>query len=54
MDNEKKFKVSFSGFAYVTASSAREAMEKFEDDDCAYTEQQYDSVEEVDEFIVYF
>lgn len=52
MCEEKKFKVSFSGFCYVYADSVEEAIERYEDDDYAYAEQQYGDVEEVDEFIV--
>lgn len=52
MSEQKKFKVPFSGFAYVNASSVEEAIEKFEDDDYTYAEQHYGDVEEVDEFIV--
>ena len=46
-----KYKVSFSGFAYVEADSPEEAEEKaMYEDDAVYEEKK--SVEEVDEFAV--
>ena len=49
----KKYKVSFSGFAYLVAESPEEAEELFNDDGAViYSECQPDSVEEVDEFVV--
>ena len=47
-----KYKVCFSGFAYVEADDEQEAKEKLEDREEAYMEYAMDSVEEVDEFIV--
>lgn len=46
-----KYKVKFSGFAYVDAEDPKEAAEEYEDL-CAYMETSVDSVEEVDEFTV--
>jgi hypothetical protein len=51
MSKQKKFKVTFSGFAYVNASDAEEAKEFFDDGDYAYCEWDADA-EEVDEFTV--
>lgn len=50
----KKYKVSFSGFAYVEADSPEEAEELFHEEGTAvvYSEYQADSVEEVDDFVV--
>lgn len=50
----KKYKVSFSGFAYVEADSPEEAEELFHEEETAvvYSEYQADSVEEVDDFVV--
>nr|DAL89675.1 MAG TPA: hypothetical protein [Caudoviricetes sp.] len=48
-----KYKVSFSGFAYVEADSPEEAEEKaMYEDDAVYEEKKCESVEEVDEFTV--
>ena len=47
-----KYKVYFSGFAYVEADSAEEAEEIYHDGYTYYEEQQVDEVEEVDEFFV--
>ncbi len=47
-----KYKISFSGFAYVEADGRDEALEMFDDDLDIYREQRIDSVTEVDEFIV--
>ena len=46
----KKYKVSYSGFAYVEAENMQE--EKFEYDDSVYQEQAVDNVEEIDDFLV--
>lgn len=46
-----KYKVYYSGFAYVEADSAEEAEEDY-DYSSIYDERQIDEVEEVDEFIV--
>lgn len=51
MSEQKKFKVTFSGFAYVNASDEEEAKEAFDDGDYAYCEYTTDA-EEVDEFTV--
>lgn len=48
-----KYKVSFSGFAYVEAGSPEEAEGKaMYEDDAVYEEKECESVEEVDEFAV--
>ena len=48
-----KYKVSFSGFAYVEADSPEEAEEKaMYEDDAVYKERECESIEEVDEFTV--
>lgn len=48
-----KYKVNFSGFAYVEADSKEEAREKvLDEDDTIYFETQVDNIEEVDEFEV--
>ena len=47
-----KYRVDFSGFAYVEADSPAEALDKYENDDTLYEESKvYDPVE-VDEFTV--
>lgn len=47
-----KFKVSFSGFAYVEADDEEEAEEKVEEGAEVYMEYTMDSIEEVDEFTI--
>ena len=48
-----KYKVSFSGFAYIEADSLEEAEEKvMYEDDAIYEEKKCESVEKVDEFAV--
>lgn len=48
-----KYKVNFSGFAYVEADSEEEAREKvLYEDEAIYSETQVDNIEEVDEFEV--
>ena len=47
----KKYKVAFSGFAYVEAEDPEVAAENYEDT-CVYMETTIDSVEEVDEFVI--
>ena len=48
-----KYKVSFSGFAYVEADSDEDAREAvLYEDDAIYKETECTSVEEVDEFII--
>lgn len=44
-----KYKVSFSGFAYVEADSAEEAQDDY-DWGAVYREEQIDSCDEVEEF----
>lgn len=48
----KKFKVNYTGFAYVKADSTEEAEEKFDDDDYLYGELKVESIEEINEFSV--
>lgn len=47
-----KYKVSFSGFAYVEAETAEEAKELFQNGETVYEETAIDSTEAVDEFFV--
>ena len=47
-----RYKVKFSGFAYVEADSADEAEECFDNDEVAYKETSVDSIEEVDDFVM--
>ena len=47
-----KYKISFSGFAYVEADTEEDALELFDDDLDIFREQRIDSVTEVDEFMV--
>lgn len=47
-----KYKISFSGFAYVEADNEEDALELFDDDLDIFREQRIDSVTEVDEFVV--
>lgn len=48
-----KYKVSFSGFAYIEADSPEEAEEKaMYEDNAIYEEKECESIEEVDEFAV--
>lgn len=48
-----KYKVSYSGWAYVEAESEEEAEEKaMYEDDAIYEEKKCESVEKVDEFAV--
>lgn len=49
-----KYKVTFSGFAYVEANSEEEAIELYQNDETVYAEQQVDLVETVDAFDVEF
>ena len=46
-----KYKVYFSGFAYIEADSMEEAEDNY-DFEAVYEEQQVDMIEEVDEFLV--
>lgn len=47
-----KYKINFSGFAYVEADSKEEAIDCMRMDVYDYSEQEVTSVEEVDEFVV--
>lgn len=47
-----KYKVVYSGFAYVEADNEEDALELFDDDLDIFREQCIDSVTEVDEFVV--
>lgn len=47
-----KYKITFSGFAYVEAEDEDEAREAFDDDDFAFMETRVDSVEDVDDFVI--
>lgn len=48
-----KYKVNFSGLAYVEADSEEEAREKvLYEDDAIYSETQVDNIEEIEEFEV--
>ena len=47
-----KYKVEFSGFAYIDASSPLEAEELFHDGDTVYSEHSVTGVEEVDDFLI--
>lgn len=48
----KKYKVTFSGFHYVMATSPEEALEKAKFGDEAYSATDYGTPEEVAEFLV--
>lgn len=48
----RKYKIKFSGIAYVEANSEEDAKWDFDPDDCAYSEVVIDDIEEVDEFVV--
>lgn len=47
-----KYKVNFSGFAYVEANDEKEAKDRFGCDDTVYSEYGVTSVELVDDFDV--
>lgn len=47
-----KYKISFSGFAYIEAEDCEEAEEIFYNDGGVYSEYEIDEAEEVDEFRV--
>lgn len=47
-----RFKVEFSGFAYVEAENEEAAIEAYQDGNDVYTESGVDSVIEVDNFTV--
>lgn len=46
-----KYRICFSGFAFVEALSEEEAEEKFFDGDTVVDETVVDSIEEVEEFV---
>lgn len=48
----KKWRIDFSGFAYVEAETQEEAADKFGVDDVVYCETNHDAIHEVDEFEV--
>lgn len=47
-----KYKVSFSGFAYVEADTPEEAEELYHDGFSDYEEWEVTEVEEIDEFLI--
>ena len=47
-----RYKVKFSGFAYIEADSEDEAEECFDNEEFVYKETSVDSIEEVDDFVV--
>ena len=47
-----KYKVSYSGFAYVEAADEIDAQMAYEDGDTIYEEELIEAIEEVDEFTV--
>lgn len=48
----KKYKVEYSGFAYVCADDPQDAEENFDCDSALFDEYGVDSVQEVDDFVV--
>ena len=50
--NMTKYKVNYSGFAYVEADSEEEAKELFYDGEEIYKEWEVTDVEEVDDYLV--
>lgn len=48
----KKFKVSYTGFAYIEAETPEEAEECFDNEEFSYKETSVDSIVEVDDFFV--
>ncbi len=48
----KKYKVKYSGFAYIYANDIDDAKANFDRDDAVFDEYSIDSVHEVDEFTV--
>ena len=46
------YKVNFSGFAYVEADSAEEAMKKYNNDDFVYKEVNPGKAEEVETMVI--
>ena len=49
-----KYKVYYSGFAFVEADSEEEAEEIYHEGYAIFEEEQVDEVEEVDDFVVHF
>lgn len=49
-----KYKVTYSGFAYIEADDKEEAEEKFEDEEFVFSEYRIDEIAEVDEFAITF
>lgn len=47
-----KYKVNFSGFAYIEADNEEEAEECFDNEIESYREWGIDSIEEVDDFVI--
>lgn len=47
-----KYKVSYSGFAYVEADNEEDAQMAYENGDTIYEEEWIEEIEEVDEFSV--
>lgn len=47
-----KYKVSYSGFAYVEAACEEDAQMAYEDGDTIYEEECIEVIEEVDDFTV--
>lgn len=47
-----KYKISYTGFAYVEANSPEEAEEKYNYEEHIYEETCIESVEKVDKFVV--
>ena len=50
-EQKMKYKVNFSGFAYVEADNEDEAAENYNDFE-VYREEEIESIEEVDEFAI--
>ena len=47
-----KYKLTFSGFAYIEAEDKEEAEDKFDDEDFVFSQYGIDEIAEVDEFTV--
>lgn len=50
----KKYKLPFHGFVYVEAEDEGQALDKADNGETVYEEQEWDPTEEVDEFGVSF
>lgn len=48
----KKYKVEYSGFAYIEADNKQDAEENFDLDNAIFAEWGVDAVQEVDDFTV--